>query len=107
MSAKPKNRYRVLQTEHGSDKISEIGVVTLSDDHKMRLISAAPERRESLDKLLTQLNGADVIHVIAAPPPGAERGDIYTRPIRRSDAAFRQALTDRLKSRYDIELKPA
>jgi hypothetical protein len=107
MSAKADNRYRVLQTEPGSDKVAEVGVVALSDDHKLRLISAAPKRREFLDKLLTRLNGADVIHVVAAPPPGAERGDIYTRPIRRSDAAFRQALTDRLKTRYDIELKPA
>lgn len=107
MSAKAKDRYRVFQTEEGSDRILEIGVVTLSDDHKLRLASAAPERREFLDKLVKRMNGDDVIHVTAAPPPGAERFALYTRPVRRSDAEFRKALTDHLKRRYRIELRPA
>jgi len=107
MSAKAKHRYRVFETREGSKETVEIGVVTLSDDHKLRLASAAPDRREFLDKLVARLNGADVIHVAAAPPPEAKRGEIYSRPVRRADAGFRQALTDRLKTRYGIELKPA
>jgi len=107
MSAKAKNRYRVFQTEEGSGRTLEIGVVTLSDDHELRLASAAPDRREFLDKLVTRINGADVIHVIAAAPPEAERRAVYSRPVRRSDAGFRKALTDRLKTHYGIELRPA
>ena len=106
MVAKAKNRYRVFQTEEGSDGSLEIGLVTLSDDHKLRLASAVPDRQEFLDKLVKRMNDADVIHVIAAPPPEAERTAVYSRPVRRSDAGFRQALMDRLKTRHGIELKP-
>jgi len=107
MSAKAKSRYRVFQTDEASEQTREIGVVTLSDDHKLRLVSAASDRREFLDKLATRMNGDDVLHVIAAPPPEAERGAIYTRPVPRANAGFRKALMDHLKSRYAIELKPA
>jgi hypothetical protein len=107
MRAKAKSRYRLFQTEKGSDRTREIGVVTLSDDHKLRLVSAASDRREFLDKLVARTNGDDVLHVIAAPPPEAERFAVYTRPVPRSNAGFRKALLDHLKSRYAVELKPA
>jgi hypothetical protein len=107
VTTETESRYRVLQAELGSDRVLEIGVVTVSDDHKLRLASASPERREFLEKMVTRMNGDDVIHVDAAPPPGAARFTVFTRPIRRSDAEFRKALTDHLKKRYRIELRPA
>jgi hypothetical protein len=106
MRAKGNNRYRVFQREDRTEKIDEIGVVTWSDDHKLELASAARHRRDFLEKLLKRLNSADVIHVFLVPPPEAEHGAIYSRPVRRSDAGFREALMERLKMDYGIELKP-
>ncbi len=107
VSAKDKNRYRVFQLADESDEATEIGVVTLSDDHKLRLVSAVAARREFLEKLVAHINAASVVHVNAPPPPEAERTDLYSRPVSRSAAGFRQALIESLNESYGIELKPA
>jgi hypothetical protein len=106
MTAKAEKRYRVFHTEEEANRSVEIGVVTLSDDHRLQLISAVRGRREFLERLVRELNGAKVIHVIAPPPPEADRRAIYTRPVERSDAGFREAFTERLNRDYGIELKP-
>ena len=106
-SEKTENRYRVFEPEEESGRVVEIGVVTLSRDHKLELVSALSRRRQFLDSIVRDLNADDVIHVIAPPPPGAERYAIYTRPVKRSEAGFREALVDSLKTNYRIELKPA
>src|SRR5580698_8550584 len=103
MSGETKSHYRVFLTDEASRRAVEIGVVTLSDEHKIRLVSAVPDRREFLEKLMARTNNADIIHVRAVPPPEAEEGAIYAGPVERSDEGLREAMTDRLKKRYGIE----
>jgi hypothetical protein len=106
MSAETKNRYRVLEKEE-SDRIVEIGLITFSRDHKLEVVSAAPSRRQFLDSIVRMFNAREIIHVIVPPPAEAEPHDIYAQPIKRSDAGFREALVDSLKTDYGIELRPA
>ena len=109
--AKPRreteNRYRVFEPEKGSDSTVEIGIVTLSRDHKLAVASALSGRRQFLDALVRSANARDVVHMMAPPPPRAPAHAIYTRPVKRSDAGFREALVESLKRNYRIELKPA
>lgn len=101
------NRYRVFEPEKGSDSTVEIGIVTLSRDHKLGLVSALSGRRQFLDAVVASANAREVVHLMAPPPPRAPAHAIYTRPVKRSDAGFREALVASLKINYRIELKPA
>jgi hypothetical protein len=106
MSKSSTTKYQVILHEEDGTPPRPIGVVEIGPDHRLAVISTVPDRSEFLRDLAERTNDLAVLHVDVAPPPGARRGALFSKPLARHEGGFREALLERLRRYYDLELKP-
>jgi hypothetical protein len=107
MKAPRRIKYRVMQRDEGGGSARAIGILALAPDCALSIVSAEPDGAAFLQDIVDRSNALAVLHVAAAPPEDAPEGAVYTRPVRRTDGEFRQALLDRLRRYYAIDIEPA
>lgn len=83
-----------------------VGHVELDPRGSILVLDAAPSRATWLREVASRMNRKGVLHVEAAPPPGAPRFTSASRLIRRGEPEFVPALKDYLRVYYGIELRP-
>lgn len=100
------SEHRVTERDD-KGQVRAIGVVALAPDSALSIVSAEPDRAAFLQNLVDRMNALGELHVVAAPPASAPEGAVYSNSVRRNEPEFRDALIDRLRRYYGLELTPA
>jgi len=97
-------RYAVARVDNGHEH--RLGVISLDAAGVMTVEEADPAERAGLERLAHRMNGQAMLQITVAPPPGAPRFAVASRPVARGEAEFIPALQGDLLRYYSIKLSP-
>ncbi|MBQ0958943.1 hypothetical protein KAK06_08220 [Ideonella sp. 4Y11] len=99
-------RFKVVMHDEDAPALT-LGTVAVDEQGQLSILDTALAEDDRLQTVVDELNAEQALHQEAAPPPGAPRFGVYTRPVARGTPGFLAALREHLRRYHDIELQDA
>jgi hypothetical protein len=97
-------RYEAIY--HDDDALEHAGVLNMTADGKLMIVSAEQRFANTLDVAVRSMNAVENETVRVPPPPGTPRYTLISRLIPRDSPEFIPTLIANLRRGYRLELRP-
>jgi hypothetical protein len=98
--------YAVFKIDFDDNRQERLGQVELSDDGRLKLLSAEPAGAEALRDTIEEVNGDEALTIKLRPLDDAPRHSIRKERRSRDNPGFFEALQDTLRRWHNMELVP-
>jgi hypothetical protein len=104
MADQPEQIECAVSVRRMDDTLREVGRVAFAERGQLMLLSALPDYRALLERILEAVNGQETLTIKVPPPAGEEPGSVFSATVRRNDPKLLDAVQDHLEQQYDLHL---